>query len=563
MGEEVGNQLAEVHRVMASTTRTYGRESWRRDRLALAAIALVAVFLRLYGIDFGLPLHYHIDETRVMDRVIRMVSSGDPNPHFFHYPSFIFYFLCAVTLAYYGIHYIVFAIASLAGGGFPSLAAFRADFAANESSLYLLGRFSMALFGVATVLLVYFLVKELFTRRAALLASLFVAAAPLHVLESHYIKQEVPMTFFMFIALFLGVLGTKTGGRWTSAAVGFASGVAASVKYNGLLALSVAPLLFREGGKLSLRSFFGKGTVGTFFIALLAFLAISPFVLFDFPQFRTDLAYEMFHVAEKGQHGFDLNGEGIVYHRFLYQLLAAFPFSLGIPLYVAGIAGTIAALMRREGALLWLLFFSVPYFLLTSVMKVVFLRYYMPLIVVFCIMAGYGFDVLLSRAPRLRGIVSLVVVVLVGWTVAFTFSLERHMPRGKSSFDQALVFVRESVSPGSKVSFTHFTPPLSGETYRLVHMRPENFAESWLAAESPDAIVASGLVTVGFFRGGDNLVQGRKFLDDLRGGKLGYIPAARFENGFLSKRFFGRIDPTLAQTFMPEIEIFLKESRQR
>lgn len=535
--------------------------AWWSERVPLAAVLLVALALRIYGIDFGLPLHYHIDETRVMDRVMRMVTSGDPNPHFFHYPSFIFYFLSGVVAAYYGLHYLLFALSRMAHGGFPSLGEFKNHFAADESSLYLLGRLSIALFGVLTVLLVYFLVKELVSRRAALFSSLALAIAPLHVLESHYIKQEVPMTFFMLLALVIGFLGARISWKWTSWAVGLASGVAASVKYNGILALTITPLVFRENGKLRRANFFGRAPLLTLLLALLSFLAFSPFALLDFSQFRTDLAYEMLHVAERGQHGFDLDGDGIVYHRFLYQLLAAFPFSLGIPLYLAGCAGTGLAIARREKTFLWIFFFAVPYFLITSVMKVVFLRYYMPLVVVLCIMAGYGFDVLFSINVRWRRAASLAVVVVFAWTLAFTWSLVNDMPRGRSSFDEALVWVRENLAPGAKVAFTHFTPPLSGETYSLLHMRPQHFAMDWLAEESPDAIVASRLVTAGFERGGEGTREGRDFLDNLKTGRLGYIPAARFERDFLSKRFFARIDPTLAETFMPGIEIFIKERK--
>lgn len=539
------------------------KTAWAGTYLPLGAILLTGLALRTYGIDFGLPLHFHIDETRVMDRVIRMVTSGDPNPHFFHYPSFIFYLLSGLTAAYYGVQYLVFAIVSAAHGEFPSFGFFRSGFSADVSTLYLLGRLSMALFGVLTVLLVYFLARELFSKRAALFAALAVALVPLHVLESHYIKQEVPMTFFMLLALLIGVVGTRASWKWTSCGVGLVSGVAASVKYNGLLALAIVPLLFRRGGKLTSASFFGRGPAKIFLVALLGFLAFSPFVVLDFSQFRTDFAYETLHVAEKGHHGFDLNGDGVVYHRFLYQLLAAFPFSLGIPLYLAGLAGTCLALAKRENGLLWILFFALPYFIAVSLMKVVFLRYYMPLVVVLCIMAGYFFDALMSSGGvRSRSLAGLCALFVFAWTLAFTFSLERHMPRGRSSFDDALAWLSENAQPGEKIAFTHFTPPLSPGTYTLVHMRPQHFAKEWLAQESPDAIMASKLVTVGFERGGEGMGEGREFLADLRGGRLGYLPAARFERDFLSKRFFERIDPTLSETFMPGIEIFVKDNPQ-
>jgi 4-amino-4-deoxy-L-arabinose transferase-like glycosyltransferase len=529
------------------------------EHLLLAAIGLVALLLRVYGIEFGLPLHYHIDETRVMSRVMKMVTTGDLNPHFFHYPSFIFYFLSVLVAGYYGVHFIPFALGSIIDGRVPSLSAFRLAFEADVTTLYLIGRLSNALFGVLTVLLVYFLVRELFNRRTAFFASIALAVTPLHALESHYIKQEVLMTLFMMLALYIAVRGVGSARKTSSYLVGVTSGIAASVKYNGILALSVAPLLFRKQGRLSISSFFGKGMFLTAAVAVLAFLVFSPYVVLDFSRFSTDFVYEMFHVAEKGHPGFDLNGEGLIYHRVLYQVLAAFPFSLGLPIYIFSLLGIVFGIFSRDRGFLWIVFFVLPYFLATSVMKVVFLRYYMPIIVVLCITAGYALSVLTSRRGFTGRIAYLIACAAIIYTGFFTWSLERDMPRGRSTLDEGLEWIVGNAGVGSKIAYTHFTPPLSEETYDLVHMRPQHFNPEWLEEESPAFILTSRLVTVGFERGGEGVDEGKKFLEDLRANKLGYFLAKASDRDFLNRGFFERLDPTLANTFMPGIEIFAKE----
>ncbi|MGB3058399.1 MAG: hypothetical protein WBE17_01555, partial [Anaerolineae bacterium] len=50
---------------------------------ALAAILLIAVALRLWGINFGLPYLYHPDEPGYVAIAQNMVKTGDLNPHFF------------------------------------------------------------------------------------------------------------------------------------------------------------------------------------------------------------------------------------------------------------------------------------------------------------------------------------------------------------------------------------------------------------------------------------------------------------------------------------------------
>jgi hypothetical protein len=49
-------------------------------------ILAVALGLRLYHIDFGLPQRLHPDEWSQVEVAWR-ISQGDFNPHFFRYPS--------------------------------------------------------------------------------------------------------------------------------------------------------------------------------------------------------------------------------------------------------------------------------------------------------------------------------------------------------------------------------------------------------------------------------------------------------------------------------------------
>lgn len=530
------------------------------ERVLVGLIALTSLALRLYGIDFGLPLHYHIDETRIMDRVMVMVTTGDLNPHFFNYPSFLFYFIAVIVLVYYALNFVPFALDSLLEGHFPALEAFREAFQANDTILYIIARTSIAVFGVLTVILVYVLVKRLLSKEAALFSSIALAVTPLHVLESHYIKQEVPMTFFMLFALFLAQRGRNSSGRGTSTLVGMAAGVAAAVKYNGILVLTILPVLFRKGKRFSLSSFTGYGVMRTVLIALLTFLAITPFAALDSNRFISDVTFELFHVAEKGHHGFDLNGNGFVYHRFLYQIFAAFPFSLGIPLYILSILGLVFAVKKREPAFLWILFFGLPYFLVTASMKVVFLRYSLPVIVVLCISAGYGYAVLRETTTGRLGkwIVRAVAVMILSFTAAFTWTLQRDMPRGKTTLDEALRWIDRNATPGSRIAHTLFTPPLTGRPYDVTIMRPHHFQDEWLDSVRPDVIIMSALVTVGFERGGSGVDEGKRFLDELRSPRGAYRQVAKFESDFFLKSLYERIDPTLVETFMPGVEIFTR-----
>ena len=69
----------------------------RRSPISLAAILVVAARLRFWGCR-GHPVRIGVDEPEVIDRAVRMMKTGDFNPHFFDYPAFYMYVQLAVAI---------------------------------------------------------------------------------------------------------------------------------------------------------------------------------------------------------------------------------------------------------------------------------------------------------------------------------------------------------------------------------------------------------------------------------------------------------------------------------
>src|SRR2546423_5124158 len=107
-----------------------------RSRWLWAAVALAAV-LRLFPIWFGLPfLEARPDEETAVGRAVAILA-GDPNPHFFHWPSLTFYLFAACFAAASWLHRLV--------GLAPA--------SANEQ--YLIARAVVACAGTLTIVAVY------------------------------------------------------------------------------------------------------------------------------------------------------------------------------------------------------------------------------------------------------------------------------------------------------------------------------------------------------------------------------------------------------------------------
>jgi dolichyl-phosphate-mannose--protein O-mannosyl transferase len=156
-----------------------------------------------------------------MDRVVRMMKTGDFNPHFFDWPSLTFYLNLVVSC-------LVFM-----GGAMRGLWGHLDQVSAND--LYLGGRIFTALVGTATVALTIAAARR-WSTTAALVAGALMAVVPGHVRESHYVLTDVPTAFFT--SLFLHCRRT----RWGACCGRRPRGLAASCKYNGAIAL-IMPLI--------------------------------------------------------------------------------------------------------------------------------------------------------------------------------------------------------------------------------------------------------------------------------------------------------------------------------
>src|SRR5688572_32749989 len=57
----------------------------------LALILAAAAAARLWFLDAGIPHAVGIDEPQVVDRALRILRTGDWNPHIFDYPTLVIY----------------------------------------------------------------------------------------------------------------------------------------------------------------------------------------------------------------------------------------------------------------------------------------------------------------------------------------------------------------------------------------------------------------------------------------------------------------------------------------
>src|SRR5512135_2772481 len=143
--------------------------------ISLSVILLLAIILRVWGVGYGLPYTYHVDEPTYVSAALNLGAGTigkQPNPT--GYSNILF----GEFAAYY--------LAGRVTGQFPTTAAFEQAYRSDPSVFLLLGRLTSVLLGAATVLVVYGLGKHSANQSVGLLAALFLAVAFLQVRDSHF-----------------------------------------------------------------------------------------------------------------------------------------------------------------------------------------------------------------------------------------------------------------------------------------------------------------------------------------------------------------------------------------
>ena len=399
-------------------------------RLLLPIILLVALGLRLYGIDWDQGHGFHPDERSIYmqsDCMYRVLTESpgyvdcltDPdkihtepgipgphtfldadksplNPHWFPLGSILIYLIVAIRFV---------------------LEPFT-DLGSLERMSYV-GRSIMALADVGTVFMVYLLGKKIYGSRAGLLAAALVALAVVHIQHSHFYRPEPLLVFFLMVSFWFMLQVMERRRLRDSVLLGLFVGLAVAPKVSVLplvLPLAVAygsRLLTTPEGRWSLASSRDASVVAGHAllagaIALGVFFFTMPYALLDFGDFVDQTTFQANMARTAGTVPFTVQYIGST--PFLYELKQTTIWALGLPLGIVawgGLLFTISVALYRLVKTRWLprwellvLAWVLPNFLLLGFFEVKFLRYIFP-IIPFLVLMGSG--MLVWMLERARG----------------------------------------------------------------------------------------------------------------------------------------------------------------
>lgn len=461
---------------MTERTLSESGRAWLTG-LAVGLVVVGAAALRLWGLAGGLPASLGVDEPQVMVRALAIVRAGNLNPHFFDYPSLYIYLQAGVIVVRF--------LAGASAGAWSSLAQ------VTDYDFYLWGRALTAALGTATVFLVYLAGKRWGTREA-LLAAAALAVMPVHVRESHFVLTDVPMTFFVTLALVLSLRAHESGSPRAFAWAGAAAGLAAATKYTAwvsvLLPIVAAVALAGAPPVRMRRAFAAAVAFGG------AFLLAAPYTVLDLPAFLNGFAGLAAGVPLRAAS----SDSGL--HLYLKHLRNA----LGWPGYVAAAAGLVLFIVRavrgpgRAVVAMMLVFLGV-FWLMIIDRRLIFARYLMPAIPIVCLMIAAATVLALDwlrhfavpRAVRVGVATALTLAILVPPALS-SASFDRESGR-QWTYSLAMDWITANLPPGShivhEVAALHF-PPMR---FHLEHTSSltDRSVESYLSGDAHYVIATS------------------------------------------------------------------------
>lgn len=414
---------------------------------AIAAIAIIAVYLRLQGIGFGLPALLDPDEPIFIIIALKLIINHTLNPGWFGHPgSTTIYSLALVEI-------LVF-IGGYLSGQFASATAFAAAAYHDPGILFLPGRYLMVGLGVLCVWLSYLIARRLFDTRTALFAAALLAANPLHIKWSQIVRTDVHASVFMLLCILASVAVAKRGRLGDYIWAGALIGLATATKWPAAV-IAFAPL-----GACAYRILEGRQPPARELRFLMVAMLAAPVALFIASPFLViDVLTVIRHVSGEEQlHHLGATGGNPLWNLGWY-IADPLGRSIGILGLALTAAGAVIIAVRHRIAAATLLVPTIIFLLLICSQRIIWARWIVPIVPMLSIFAaaalcriGAWIGERSARLPAIAWQSALAAAMIVPMLV--TANAEANERRHETR-SRAAIWAKAHIPPGSRVLIEH------------------------------------------------------------------------------------------------------------
>lgn len=499
---------------------------WKRHYVAiiLLAILVCSTFFRFYGREFDQHTSQHPDERTVINyaqeinwpsdlstlldwhtstlnlRRDQVGGCTDPTGCTYPYGALPTYLERAVGWGMYTV--------------LPSPDPQSPDYWVNNyNAIQDIGRTLASIFDLLTILLTFLIARRLYSANVGLIAAALYGFAATAIQIAHFFISDSFLVTFMMGVLYFSVVLMQKPSWWAAAGAGACLGLAVATKVSvGAFALVIIaavvlralyshhtrqlgavlgdPVGMRPASKEERERPLGRHLLGGFgylviagVFSLLAFAIAEPYVLWSFnfaalqDGFKAFLDSNPWWRRIESEAAIQAGTSDVPYTRqyvgtvpVLYHIQQMVFWGMGLIPGVVAVAGFIAGIwqaLRRRPAEILLMAGAIPYFLTIAGLLAKWMRYMLPILPIFCILAG---------ALLVRGTI---------WAAArFRVRPWRHTGAARLVRAQRLVFpVLTALSVGSAF--------LWAVAYMNIYSQPESRvqASTWADANIPAGAV--------------------------------------------------------------------------
>ncbi|MBT4126940.1 MAG: hypothetical protein HOE43_11170 [Chloroflexi bacterium] len=458
--------------------------SGNSTRYALALILLVAVVLRIYGINWDQGGLFHPDERAFLSQVYNLqFPEGDEwskltdpqastlNPGSFNWGS----------LPHYALKAVQYAVAP-----YKWMSMFDLRYA---------GRALSAISDLATIFLIFQIGRSVFSARVGLLAALLSAFAVQQIQLSHFFAVDTFMTTFIVGTIYYSIRIAEHGRKRDSVLAGVMFAFAVATKFSVLplaVALILAHLIYatsRKGDRYESDGI-GSGSAASRqwtayqnivlmgVVALAVLIVVQPYMFLDFKTYIDNISTQGQMVRREVDFPFTRQYDSTP--KYIYQMVQLGTWGLGpvlgITVWLGLLGALIAGVLAQRKADLVILAWVLPYLLITGWFDVKFMRYMMP-ITPFLILYGarmlwWSFEVIKSLQPNRRWLQALPIALVLIFTVHYSLSF-MNVYSGQHPLNDVSSWLRENATPGEQVVQEHWEEGIPNVIGLRMHDRAE------------------------------------------------------------------------------------------
>ena len=448
-------------------TRHPSRSRLHRWLLALAIVVNLA--LTLYGINWGLPARWNVDQE--VTEAVKMATERRWLTYDIYHPPFYKVVVLAALAPYAG--YLALrgasfgALAEAASVSWHHLTQVAPDVA---SGLFLVARGLSAIFGAVMVWLVYRIGLRLMTPVGAVAAAGALAVTMGFVGDNHLERSSPLVNLLGVVVLLASVAALDERSRYAAArgrwlAVGwFVAGLSCAVKYNGLIL--ALPLLLATIWSGHAAPGLWRGAAWWLAGLLVGWpmLPVSLGQLQESARFYSGFLYDA---------GVGVGMWPVRVANYLIQIVTVF----GVPLAVCAVGGAVLAWrrVRRQGGG-WrgwavLLVWVAAYLALAASYRhrYAYTKFIILIVPTLALTVGLAVERWLAAGAPLRWLRGGVAAVIIGYSIAYTAAASHLYAVGDTRY-QVSRWIQETLPPEATIE--HLQQPSWLFTESLLDQRP-------------------------------------------------------------------------------------------